>query len=146
MAEVVMRQRASTRALAEQLVVESAGVAADVGFDIDRRARKALELRGYGPVSHRAQQFEPRWLDELDLVVAMDNGHLRWLERHAPKGGYRAKIRLLLNHPLDENRVGSSLEIADPYFGDDQVFESCLDLIESGCARLLDELASELAP
>jgi protein-tyrosine phosphatase len=143
MAEVVLRQEAQNRGLAERLIVESAGVAADVGFDIDRRAHKALGLRGYGPVSHRAQQFQPRWLNELDLVVAMDTSHMRWLERNSPRGPLRARTRLLLSYSTDSSQVESSMEVTDPYFGDAKDFESCLDLIESGCAAMLDELTAE---
>jgi protein-tyrosine phosphatase len=145
MAEVVLRHKAQECGLAEQLIVESAGVAADVGFTIDRRANKALELRGYGPVSHRAQQFQARWLNELDLVVAMDKTHLRWLERNSPRGPLRARTRLLLSYRHDSSHAGISMEVTDPYFGSAKDFESCLDLIESGCAAMLDELTAELA-
>ena len=99
MAEVVLRQEASAVGLAEALAVDSAGIAADVGFDIDRRARRALERRGYGPVSHRGRQFEPAWLKQRDLVVAMEESQVRWLENRSPKTGRTAAVRLLLSYP-----------------------------------------------
>jgi protein-tyrosine phosphatase len=121
-------------------------VAADVGFDMDRRAREALERHGYRPVSHRAQQFEPRWLDEFDLVIAMDRSHLRWLEGHGPKGGYKAQVRLLLSYLSVRTGPEEPLEVPDPYYGYERAFESCLELIVAGCESLLEEIASELAP
>jgi protein-tyrosine phosphatase len=145
MAEVVLRHEASAMGLAGQLAVDSAGIAADVGFDIDRRARRALERRGYGPVSHRGRQLEPTWLDERDLVVVMEKSHLRWLVKRAPKSADTARVRLLLSYPTRRAGHGDSLEIPDPFFGGEAEFESCLDLVQTGCAALLGELAVELA-
>ncbi len=146
MAEVVLGHKASALGLADQLAVDSAGTAADVGFDIDRRARRALERRGYRPASHRARQFQPSWLNDRDLVLAMDRTHLRWLETHAPVRPYAAQVRLLLGYRGGQARPLEPLEVPDPYYGDERQFEWCLDLIEAGCASLLDELASALAP
>lgn len=145
MAEVVLRHEASTLGLAEHLEVDSAGTAADVGFDIDRRARMALELRGYRPARHRGRQFEPAWLLERDLVVAMERSHVRWLENRAPKIGRTAAVRLLLSYPTGRGGHGNSLEIPDPWCGDEAEFESCLDLVQVGCVALLSELAPELS-
>jgi protein-tyrosine phosphatase len=145
MAEVVLRHEASAVGLAEALAVDSAGIAADVGFDIDRRARRALERRGYGPVSHRGRQFEPAWLKQRDLVVAMEKGQVRWLENRSPKTGRTAAVRLLLSYPTGRDEHRGSLEVPDPWHGDEAEFESCLDLVQAGCVALLDELAVELA-
>ncbi len=145
MAEVILRHQASALGLAERLAVDSAGTAADVGFDIDRRARRALERRGYTPLGHRGRQFEPAWLSERDLVIAMEQSHLRWLESRAPKSAHTARVRLLLSYPTARARQGGSLDIPDPYFGDEAEFESCLDLVQTGCTALLGELRAELA-
>jgi protein-tyrosine phosphatase len=144
MAEVVLRREATEAGLADALTLDSAGTAADVGFDIDRRARRALERRGYGPVSHRGRQFQPAWLQERDLVVAMDKSHVRWLENRAPRTGPHAPVRLLLSYPTGGADRTGALEIPDPWYGDDADFESCLDLVQAGCRALLGELAVEL--
>ncbi len=144
MAEVVLRQEASLLGIAPRLEIDSAGTAADVGFDIDRRARRVLERRGYEHDHHRARQFEISWFAERDLVIALDSGHLRYLRSRAPKAADAERVRLLLSFPTHRNRGGASLDIADPYFGGDQEFESCLDLVQEGCAGLLNELEPEL--
>ena len=133
MAEVVLRHEASAVGLAEALAVDSAGTAADVGFDIDRRARRALERRGYGPVSHRARQFQPAWLNERDLVVAMDNSHVRWLENRAPKTGRTARGPAPSQLPDGSSRAPWLARDPDPWYGDEAEFESCLDLVQAGC-------------
>jgi len=145
MAETILCREASARGLAAQLEVDSAGIGAVVGFDMDRRARQALERRGYRPVNHVARQFEPAWLNERDLVVAMDRHHLRWLQRHGPAGPQRARVRLLLSY-LPDAKLGDTPEVPDPYYGVEKDFESCLDLIQAGCLALLDELGPALGP
>jgi len=144
MAEVVLRHEASALGVAENLQVDSAGTAADVGFGIDRRARRVLKRRGYEPDHHRARQFEISWFSERELVVALDSGHFRYLRSRTKKPADAERVRLLLSFPTGA-RDGVPLDIADPYFGDDQAFESCLDLVQEGCAGLLSELESELA-
>lgn len=145
MAEVVFSHKAAELGLSAQFVVDSAGIAGDVGFDMDRRARKALERRGYSPMSHRARQFEPDWLHERDLVLAMDRGHLRWLERMAANEPAPVRLELLLAFAKKREEKGASLEIADPYFKAERDFDSCLGLIEDACTGLVSELASGLA-
>ena len=144
MAEIVLRHEASAIGLRDRLTVDSAGTAADVGFDIDRRARRALERRGYGPISHRARQFQPAWLKARDLVIAMDSTHVRWLGNQAPKTGPTAPVRLLLSYPTGRAGQFDLLDIADPWYGNNAEFESCLDLVQAGCSALLGELAAEL--
>ena len=143
MAEVVLTQKASLIGLSHELAIDSAGIAADVGFDIDRRARRALERRGYEPVGRKARQFQPGWLNERDLVIAMDKSHVRWLEKRAPEGAL-ADVRLLLSYPTDRSRRAGSEEITDPYYGDAAEFDSCLGLIQAGCTALLAELFPDL--
>jgi len=143
MAEIVLRQKALLLGLGEELVVDSAGIAAEVGSNIDRRARNALERRDYATPAHRARQFESSWLNQRDLVVAMDRGHLNWLERRALKQPHPAPLQLLLSYGDARKKKGDSLEIGDPYFGDEREFDLCLRLIEAGCSGLLTDIAAE---
>ena len=144
MAEVVFSREAAARGLAGRVAVESAGTAAEVGFGIDRRARKVLEAHGYETGEHRARQFDPAWLEELDLVIVMARGHQRWIEKHAPGRKDRAAVRLLLSYLPGSAKPGALQEIPDPWYGDEREFGSCLRLVETGCGALLDELASQL--
>jgi protein-tyrosine phosphatase len=144
MAEVVLVHEAAARGLSGLVAVDSAGIAADVGFDIDRRAKRALEREGYLPHRHLARQFQPNWFAERDLVIAMDGGHLRWLERRVTGAADKASIRLLLSYLAPRDTDRGSLEILDPYFGDDEDFAACLEVIRAGCVALLDDLAGEI--
>jgi protein-tyrosine-phosphatase len=37
------------------------------------------------------------------------------------------------------------VDVPDPYYGDERDFETCLAMIESGCAALVDHLAASPA-
>ena len=143
MAEVVTAREASRLGLGELVVADSAGTGAEVGYDIARRARRALERRGYKPHHHRARQFDPAWFYELDLVIALDSGHSRWLRARAPTPELAQRVHLLLSY-VTPPREGDLLEVPDPYFSDERAFESCLDLVEIGCAGLLSGLGADI--
>jgi protein-tyrosine phosphatase len=74
----------------------------------------------------------------------MEKSHLRWLDSRGSKTGRTARVRLLLSYPTGRAGQGDSLEVPDPYYGDEAEFESCLDLVQAGCAALLGELEAEL--
>ena len=50
---------------------------------MDRRSAAQLTGAGYDPTRHRARQFAPDWPERYDLVLAMDQGHLRDLRAQA---------------------------------------------------------------
>ena len=150
MGDVVLRQLAAERTLADGTVladrieVASAGTGNwHAGEPMDPRARAALERRGYVDHGHRAQAFETGWLDGTDLVVCMDRGHRQTLagkaRHHA--GDHRHEDRLVLLRSFDR-RAGGDQDVPDPYYGDDEGFDRCLDLVEAGCRGLVEHLAA----
>ena len=149
MGDVVLRQLAADReladgsVLADALVVSSAGTGGwHAGEPMDPRARAALERRGYVDHGHRARAFETSWLSDADLVVCMDRGHRQTLASMARawSGDYRYDDILVMMRSFD-SRAGGDPDVPDPYYGDDADFERCLDLVEAGCRGLVDHLA-----
>jgi protein-tyrosine phosphatase len=47
-----------------------------VGHPMEDRAAARLAPGGYDGTAHRARQFEPSWLANRDLVVALDAANL----------------------------------------------------------------------
>ena len=112
------------------LRIESAGLGDwHVGQPPDERTQHHARNRGYDLSAQRARQVRARDFDEFDLILAMDRGHLRALERMAPPG-QRVKIRLF----------AAGRDVPDPYYGGADGFEQVLDLVEAHCASLLREL------
>ncbi len=149
MAEVVLRTLAAESSLADgsnlgdRLVVSSAGTTGwHAGEPIDPRARSVLVARGYVDHGHVARSFEPAWLETTDLVVCMDRGHrqtLAGLARGAA-GDDRHEDRLVLLRSFDRD-AGGAADVPDPYNGDEIDFETCLDMVETGCRGLATQLA-----
>jgi len=127
-AEGVMRKMVADTGL--DVHVESAGTHDyHVGNAPDKRAQKHASSRGYDLSAQRARQFERQDFAAFDLIVAMDRGHLRALERMAAPEE-RRKLRLLV----------PGRDVPDPYYGGAGGFEEVLDLVEAACRSLLLEI------
>jgi protein-tyrosine phosphatase len=117
-----------------ELRIESAGLGDwHVGDPPDERAQHHARNRGYDLSAQRARQVRPRDFDDFDLILAMDRGHLRALQRMAPPK-HHAKIRLFV----------AERDIPDPYCGGPDGFEQVLDLVEARCRSLIAELRAPL--
>src|SRR5918999_5805198 len=127
-AEAVLRHLAREKSL--ELRIESAGLGDwHVGDPPDERTQRHARGRGYDLSAQRARQVRPADFEQFDLILAMDRGHLRALQRMAPPQ-HHAKIRLF----------GEDCDVPDPYYGGAEGFERVLDLVEERCRALLDEL------
>src|SRR6185503_4166727 len=100
-----------------------------VGNAPDERAQHHARGRGYDLSALRARQVTAGDFEEFDLILAMDRGHLRALQRLSP-AGQRHKIRLLV----------PGQDVTDPYYGGAEGFEQVLDLVEAACRDLVQEL------
>jgi len=142
MAEVVLRAQLDAAGLAAKVLVDSAGTGDwHVGEPMNVRARDQLERRGYDGSAHRARQFDPRWLAERDLLLAMDNSNLATLRALAARGagdtaaGAGPRIRL-----FGEVAGFGGADVPDPYGGSPVEFARVLDMLETGMARLTAQL------
>jgi len=126
-AEAVLRHLAKEAGI--DVHVESAGTGDwHVGHPPDERAQHHARGRGYDLSAQRARQVERRDVEAFDLIVAMDRGHLRVLERQCPRE-HRAKLRMLAGR-----------DVPDPYYGGPEGFEHVLDMVEAACLDLLQEM------
>lgn len=124
MAHVVLSARVEDAGLADVVEVASCGTGGwHVGEPMDRRAAATLSGAGYDPTRHRARQFDDTWLDEHDLLLAMD---LQNLADVGGASGDGARVRLF----RDFDPVDPGGEVPDPYYGGDAGFEEVLDMVE----------------
>jgi len=127
-AEGVLRHLAREESV--ELHVESAGIGDwHIGQPPDERSQHHARNRGYDLSEQRARQVHAEDFERFDMILAMDRGHLRALQKLAPTR-HHAKIRLFV-----EGR-----DVPDPYYGGPDGFETVLDLVEAQCRRLLQEL------
>ncbi|MEU3734359.1 low molecular weight protein-tyrosine-phosphatase [Streptomyces sp. NPDC033538] len=135
MAEAVFHARVADAGLDGLVEADSAGTDGwHEGEGADPRTVAVLEENGYG-VAHTARRFQPSWFSRLDLVIALDTGHLRALRRLAPTEQDAAKVRLLRSYDPAADR--GDLDVPDPYYGGVDGFGECLEMVETASAGLL---------
>jgi low molecular weight protein-tyrosine phosphatase len=136
MADVVLTQRVDDAGLAGRVTVSSCGTGDwHVGQPMDQRAAAILAANDYDPSQHRARQFDASWLEQNDLVLAMDAGNLADV-RGVVRESDPDRVRLFGDFDL----VEPGGEVPDPYYGGEQGFEEVLAMVERTCAVLVSAL------
>ncbi|MDQ1700350.1 MAG: low molecular weight protein-tyrosine phosphatase [Frankiaceae bacterium] len=135
-----MRRLVSDAGLVGAVEVCSAGIGDwHAGNGADPRSAEAMRRRGYDPSGHRARQVTRQDLVDHELIVAMDRGHARELERMLPVGA-TCEVRLLLSY----DPLAGTLDVPDPYYGGPSGFDDVLAMIERACRGLLAEIGPAL--
>ncbi|MCF6272735.1 MAG: low molecular weight phosphotyrosine protein phosphatase [Rhodobacteraceae bacterium] len=86
--------------------VESAGIAALEGHGPDPVATEVALAAGVSVEGHIARQFTAELARGFDLILALEKGHIRVIEKEAPAVSGKA---MLLGHWIEQG------DIADPY-------------------------------
>ena len=137
MAEAVLREQLRKAGLGDKVIVDSAGTGDwHVGDRMHNKARTELNRNGYDGDSHRARQFRASWLNDRDLILAMDAANLRDLHAMAPAAD-RDRIRL-----FGEIADLDGQDVPDPYYGTADDFAYVRALLEKGMSRLVSQLAA----
>lgn len=142
-ADVVFSERVAEAGLGDRVEVVSAGTADyHEGRPMDRRAAATLTAHGYDASRHRAQQLPAVWLDDCDLVLAMDRDNLADILDGAadvPAG------RVRMFRDFDPRAEGDDRDVPDPYYGEDDGFERVLAMVTRTSRALASELSTLLA-
>jgi protein-tyrosine phosphatase len=134
-----MAERVAERAAADAGVTgvefSSAGTISEKFDDpMDRRAAAVLREHGYRHADHMARRITEVQIESADLVVAMENTHLRSVLELAPDP---SRVSLLTDFDPAAKR-GSG--VPDPWFGSDAGFYDTLSAIEAAMPGLLDRI------
>jgi protein-tyrosine phosphatase len=89
-----------------------------------------------------ARQVREADFRQFDLLIALDRSNLRDLLAIAPDEEAAEKVRLL--REFDPASADGDLDVPDPYYGGDRGFDTVLDMVESACRGLLDELRARV--
>ena len=139
-AEGVFRHLVAEAGLRDHIQIDSAGTHGyHVGAPPDERSTHHARLRGYDLSGLRARQVAPVDFARFDLILAMDHDNLALLQEDCP-AEHRSKLRRLMEFAPP----GLGDEVADPYYGGKQGFETVLDHVEAACQGLLLHIRSEM--
>ncbi len=145
MAEVMTRAMADSTELADGttlgalLELRSVGTGPwHEGEAMHPLAAEALARAGYTDNHHVARQFKTSDIGTTDLLVALDRRHLQTLRSLGADPD-----RLVLLRSFDAAAAGAVVDVPDPYYGDDDVFDRCRDMIAASCAGLVTALATQ---
>jgi protein-tyrosine phosphatase len=141
MAEVVLRHLVAEDAfLIDRVSVTSAGTANwHVGDPMDPRARRALDDAGISLPGTPAAFADAQYLDRQDIAVVMTREHVHEVTHRLTN----QSTRIILFRNLLE--PGLDLDVADPYYGTDDDFRQCLELLTAGGRRLTLEFRQLLS-
>jgi len=112
-----------------------------VGEPPDKRMQQSMLSRGID-ISHlRGRQVTAADFEQFDHLYAMDHSNFSNLkalaERDAPEHGHKVELFLQTLHNQNSDEP---LEVPDPYFGGQEDFERCVDLIERAAKARIEQL------
>lgn len=134
MAERVAEKLAADRGLEDVRFSSAATSREELGAPIDSRAVSVLKRHGYRTGGHSAHQITRDEIQAAEIVVAMEDIHVRKMLAIAPGA---TNLRLLTD--FDPNAESGS-GIDDPWYGPGSGFERTLASVEGAIPGLLDHL------
>ncbi len=141
-ADGIMQDLVRRASLEDKIEVDSAGTYSGHRGELpDARMRRAASLRGYN-LTHRSRTVQQEDFEEFDYIVAMDDNNYENLHRLAPSR--EAANRICRMVEFTRHRFPDWHYVPDPYYEGREGFELVLDLLEEGCARLLEKVTDEL--
>ena len=127
MAEALLKDKCKQHS---NIKIESAGLGALVGHGADDAAQSLMKAKGVDISEHRARQLNSNLLNEFDLVLVMETGHIDAIHQMSPSS--KGRVHLL--------GKWSDFEIPDPYKQSQRAFEVALELIERGIDEWMERL------
>ena len=138
--EAVMRDVVESEGLSSQIQCDSAGtISFHTGNPPDHRMHAAAQNRDI-ITEGQARQINQADYNEFDLILTMDEDNYRNVLNLAPDGEFSAEIKRFCDFVTES----TANEVPDPYYGGAQGFETVLDLLEDGCASLLEHVREKL--
>jgi protein-tyrosine phosphatase len=136
-AEAVFRHYVESAGLSHAIQTDSAGTHGyHVGDPPDSRAVSTAQSKGFSMQGIRARKVAASDKDSFNLILAMDSGHMRILERQ----GFGKNTKLFLDYvPGYQGQ-----DVPDPYYGGQDGFDHVFDLVERGSAQILEAIKGEI--
>ena len=127
------------RGLQDFYSVDSAGIIDyHEGERADYRMRCHASFRGYD-ITHLSRPVQKSDFEKFDLIIGMDNQNVRDLQSLVETEQQRDKFKKMTIYSPEFNRD----TVPDPYYGGDAGFELVINMLEKGCANLIDALEQQ---
>ena len=114
------------------VLIDSAGVFAEIGEKATPEAIRAMEKRGIDLTGHRTKPLTDELIDMADLILVMTSAHKLLIE-----GMAKGKVHTLLEY------AGGEGDISDPYGGDDEEYEATASEIYDALVDIAEKLPVE---
>jgi protein-tyrosine phosphatase len=128
MAEHLLRHLSQQKSLG--LEVSSCGIAAESYYEVPQVVHRLLSEKGVPSFEHRARLLTRDVLRPADLILAMTDAHREFILERFPEFGPKV-------HLFCEYAGMGEKDVEDPMGRPDEVFVSCLKMIEGGLAALI---------
>ena len=133
----VMEQMVGEQGLLDKFLIDSAGTYGGHAGELpDPRMRVAASRRGYN-LTHRSRKFSEQDYHDFDMIIVMDDSNYENVARLAPERKYLDKVYRFVE--FSKNHPNWSY-VPDPYYEGHEGFELVLDILEDGCAELINRL------
>jgi len=134
-AHCVFQHLVNKAGLGDHYQIDSAGtIGYHEGSPPDERMQASMRLRGI-PIIGRSRPLKAIDLQAFDLTLAMDRSNYIDARSLTKDAALRDKVRMFSEYC----RLSPGADVPDPYYGGDRGFEQVLDMIEDGCAGLLEK-------
>jgi len=134
-AEAIFAKMVEENGLTGAISCDSSGTSSQMaGTPADSRMVAAAKKRGV-EINHKSRKTRQSDFADFDYIIGMDDSNMLNLERI--RGGFEGKAEVLKMAKFIEGR---DTHIPDPYYGGAEGFEYVLDLLDLGCANLLNYL------
>ena len=88
----------------------------------------------------QARQINQADYNDFDIILTMDEDNYQNVLNKAPGGDYSAEIKRFCDFVTES----TAKEVPDPYYGGAKGFDTVLDLLEDGCASLLEDIRGQI--
>lgn len=114
------------------VLIDSAGVFAEIGAKATDEAVKAMAARGIDLSSHRTKPLTDELISAADIILVMTGAHKQLIASMAP-----GKVYTLKEYAGDEG------DISDPFGGDDEEYEQTAGEIYDALVDIAEKLPVE---
>lgn len=133
MGEYILKDMVAKRGIEDDFYIESAATSTEeLGNPVYPPARTELKKHGISCDGHHARQVRPSDYDDFDVIIAMEDIHVRIMQQRFFNGDPSGKIRLCMEFAGRPNE-----KVDDPWYTGR--FNEVYNQITEACEGLLKE-------